>query len=139
MKISSRKQRASKPQHEKEQNELLSFLSRVPGAVNRFNENFGFGIECLNEPVTEIDGDREIVRKAGFVLVRKNTLMSGREYCLYAIFKDGTFSGYIGLNNDSVVTTVKELKPMKGFQKAEQVLLEWMTQLVRASFEKITL
>jgi hypothetical protein len=118
---------------------LLAFLSSIHKEVENFNGRLGFGIEVVTAPLQEIDGDRETPHNVGFVLERKNPLMPEFRYCLYSLLRDRVLYGYIGLLTDGAIRTVKHLKPMREFTEGKAVLHEWLTQLVRASCEKIML
>ncbi len=119
--------------------EYLHFLSVIQREVERFNESFGFELEHIKDPVSAIDGSSSAVQDLGFVLLRQNLLMTGRAYCLYALFTGGTLYGYIGMYEDGRITTLKELRPLVSFQQGKMMLYEWMRQLVRASCDKTTL
>ncbi|KPK35947.1 MAG: hypothetical protein AMK70_04150 [Nitrospira bacterium SG8_35_1] len=118
---------------------FLQFLSSVPDRVRTFNQSFEFCIENLSPLPLDIDGDTEIPLQVGFVLKRNNLLLPELQYCLYSVLKEKMLYGYIGLYRNGSLTTLKELKPIRDFHKGEAVLHGWLTQLVRASCEKITL
>lgn len=122
-----------------EKSGLLDFLSKINREVDKFNRNFGFGINNLVNLPADIDGDTDMPVKVGFVLERHNPLMPEFTYCLYSLLKNRKLYGYIGIYRDGRVKTIKELKPVKDFRKGEVILHEWLGQLVRASCEKIML
>ena len=118
---------------------FLQFLSSVPDRVSTFNKSFEFGIETLATLPLDIDDDTEMPLHVGFVLKRNNLLLPELQYCLYASLKEKMLFGYIGLYRNDRIKTLKELQPITDFHKGEAVLHGWLTQLVRASFEKIVL
>lgn len=122
-----------------EQSGFLDFLAAVPTEVNRFNDTFGFGISNRVIHPADIDGDAELPFKVGFVYTRDNLLMPQLVHCLYSVLRDRVLYGYIGVYKDGSITTVKELKPIKEFEKGKDVLYDWMRALVKASSDKITL
>jgi len=139
MKASQKKESFIETQTWEETSGLLEFLSSVPKTVNEFNERLGFGIESVGSPVREIDGDRDITRSVGFVLERKNPLLPEFRYCLYSVLKGKVLHASIGILNETDVRTVKPLQPLANFRQGTAVLHQWLTQLVRASCEKIML
>ncbi len=122
-----------------EESGLILFLASVNREVEKFNKSFEFGINNMAVMPGDIDGDSELPLKAGFMLGLKNPLLPELTYCLYAILKGRVLYGYIGLYRDGGMTTLKELAPMSDFREGNAVLYEWLTQLVRASYEKIML
>lgn len=120
-----------------EKSGFLDFLSRVPVEVARFNDSFGFDIHNLDVHPSDIDGDREMALKVGFVLERHNPVLPELTYCLYSMLRDEMLYGYIGVYKNGSVKTLKELKPIKEFKMGQLVLHEWLGQLVKASCEKI--
>jgi hypothetical protein len=118
---------------------LLEFLSSIHQAVEDFNDRLDFGIDRVTSPLLELDGDREMPRKVGFVLERNNPLIPEFRYCLYSLLKDKVLYGYIGILGDGKIRTVKHLQPIENFRKSKAALHGWLTQLVRASCEKIML
>jgi len=122
-----------------EQSGLLDFLSEVPREVDAFNKNFEFGIHCLSNPAASIDNNAEQSRKVGFILTRHNMLLPEFTYCLYSLLENKMLHAYIGMYKDNNITTLKQLKPVREFKKGKVILYDWLSQLVRASCEKIML
>ena len=120
-----------------EKSGFLDFLSGIPAEVTRFNDIFGFDIHNLDVHPSDIDGDREMAMKVGFVLERHNPLIPELTYCLYSMLRDEMLYGYIGVYKNGAVKTLKELKPVKEFKIGHLVLHEWLGQLVKASCEKV--
>jgi hypothetical protein len=139
MKASKQRKPVSEVPTWEERSGLLAFLSSIHKEVEDFNERLGFGIESVTTQLQEIDGDRERPRSVGFVLERKNPLMPEFRYCLYSLLKEKVLYGYIGVLTDGKIRTVKHLEPIQQFTKGKTVLHGWLTQLVRASCEKIML
>ncbi len=119
-----------------EKSGLIKFLGNVVKEVQKFNDTFGFNIHSIASPPNEIDGSGELSLRVGFVLARKNSLLSDTSYCLYSILYEKELRGYIGLYKDGSVKTVKELPPMKRFEEKSYALYDWMRELVKASCEK---
>jgi hypothetical protein len=115
---------------------LIDFLSSINAEVEKFNENFGFGINNMARVPVNIDGNTELPLKVGFVLERLNPLLPELTYCLYSLLKNRLLYGYVGLYRDGSIQTLKDLKPIKDFKKERTILYEWLSQLVRASCEK---
>jgi hypothetical protein len=122
-----------------EESGLIDFLSSVNAEVDLFNGRFGFDIRSMAGVPENIDGNRSLPMRAGFFLERNNPLMPELRYCLYSLLKDRALFGAVGLYRDGSVTTLKELRPMRNFKKGKVILYDWMSQLVRASCEKIML
>lgn len=122
-----------------EQSGLLDFLSSVNGEVDKFNESFEFGISTVVPFPADIDGDTRLPLKIGFVLKRENILTRELSYCLYSLLKNQMLYGFIGSYKDGSITTIKELKPIKNFKKGKGMLYDWLSQLIKASCEKIVL
>ena len=120
-----------------EKSGLLNFLSGIPIEVGRFNDSFGFDIHNLVMHPSDIDGDRDMVMKVGFILERYNALIPELTYCLYSVLRDEMLHGYVGVCRNGSIKTLKELTPIKDFTMGELVLHEWLGQLVKASCEKI--
>ena len=139
MKTSKQRKSFSEIRTWEEESGLLEFLSSSRKTVEEFNDRLGFGIDSVAAPLLEIDGDREMPRKVGFVLERNNPLIPEFRYCLYCLLKDKVLYGYIGILRDGKMRTVKQLQPIENFMEASAVLHGWLTQLVRASCEKILL
>jgi len=139
MKTSKKRESFSEISTWEEESGLLEFLSSIHNSAQDFNDRLGFDIESVTAPLLEIDGNSETPRSAGFVLERKNPLLPEFRYCLYCLLKDKALYGYIGILRDGKMRTVKQLQPIKNFMKANAVLHGWLTQLVRASCEKIML
>ncbi len=137
MKTLRRIKKVEAPYTWEEKSGLLNFLSLIPGEVDKFNENFEFGIRHIVTPPSDIDGDTEVPLKVGFVLSRDNPLLPEITYCLYSMLRDKVLYGYIGIYKEGSIKTLKELAPLKDFKKGELILYDWLRQLVRASCEKI--
>lgn len=120
-----------------EESGLIDFLKRVHGEITRFDKTFDLGVEPLYRPPAVIDGKKADLRDIGFVVIRRNALLTEREYCLYALLKDRALYGYIGVHSDGAVETLRELKPMEDFRTGTALLYDWMRELLRASCEKI--
>lgn len=120
-----------------EESGLLDFLKRVHGEVVRFDKAFELGVEPLPSPPGFVDGSRDNLRDVGFVVVRRNSLLARREYCLYSLLKDRVLYGYIGVYSGETIETLRELRPMADFKTGTQALYDWLRELVRASCEKI--
>jgi len=139
MKTLKRKESFSEISTWEEESGLLAFLSLIQRTVADFNDKLGFGIASVTSPLREIDGDSEMPRKVGFIVERNNPLMPEFRYCLYSLLRDKALYGYIGILGDSKIRTVKHLQPIKNFKNGAGALHGWLTQLVRASCEKIML
>ena len=139
MKIAEDKRILDNTKTWEERSGFLHFLSSVPDTVHTFNNSFDFGIETLASLPLDIDDDTEIPLHVGFVLKRNNHLLPELQYCLYSVLKEEMLHGYIGLYRNGHMKTLKELQPITDFREEEDMLHGWLTQLVRASFEKITL
>ncbi len=120
-----------------EKSGFLDYLSSIPSEVSRFNDSFGFDIHSFVMHPEDIDGDREMAMKVGFVLERHNPLLPELTYCLYSVLKQEMLYGYVGMCKNGSITTLKELKPIEEFKMGHVVLHEWLGQLVKASCEKI--
>jgi hypothetical protein len=120
-----------------EKSGLLDFLSRVHAEVARFDSTFDFGVGVLPSPPKSIDGSTEVLGNFGFLVLRRNSSLIGRDYCLYSVLKDRALHGYIGVYTGGSIETVRELKPVTGFREGAASLLVWLRELVRASCEKI--
>ena len=120
-----------------EKSGLLGFLAMVYAEVARFDNMFDFGISQLLEIPERIDGKPDLQMSIGFVVIRRNSALIGRDYCLYAVLKGQELAGYIGIHADGNIDTVRELKPMADFRKGSATLHEWLRALVKASCEKI--
>ena len=122
-----------------EKSGLIQFLSEVAVNVDAFNRDFDFDIHNRVVPPHDIDGDADLPHKTGFLVTRDNQLMPELTYCLYSVLRHEQLYGHIGIYRESQVKTLRELKPIKDFRTGKLVLHDWLTQLVRASCEKITL
>ena len=120
-----------------EETGFLDFLSKVYAEVARFDRTFDFGIVPLTSPPESIDGNRELMGNIGFVVIRRNSIFIGRDYCLYSVLRGRVLFGYIGVYAGGVIETVRELKPMTEFRNGTVMLHEWLRDLVKASCEKI--
>lgn len=120
-----------------EETGFLDFLSKVYAEVARFDSTFDFGIVPLTSPPESIDGNRDLLGNIGFVVIRRNSVLIGRDYCLYSVLRGRVLFGYIGVYAGGVIETVRELKPMTEFRNGTVMLHEWLRDLVKASCEKI--
>ena len=120
-----------------EESGLLDFLSRVNAEVERFESTFDFGVAALPSPPENVDGNTDIVRRIAFVVLRRNSALTGRDYCLYSLLKGKALHGFIGIVTGEAIVTVRELKPVTDFREASASLLVWLRELMRASCEKI--
>lgn len=120
-----------------EETGFLDFLSTVYAEVARFDSTFDFGIVPLASPPESIDENRDLMGNIGFVVVRRNSVLIGRDYCLYSVLRGRVLFGYIGVYADGVIETVRELKPMTEFRNGTVMLHEWLRDLFNASCEKI--
>ncbi|HXX54410.1 MAG TPA: hypothetical protein VEI28_07585 [Thermodesulfovibrionales bacterium] len=119
-----------------EQSGLLAFLSRVHEEVSRFERTFGFGISTLVAPPQTIDETADRISSIAFVLVSKNSLLSGRTYCLYSLLSHRELSAHIGLYADGRIETLRTLSPLRDFRLGKAALYDWLRQLVKASCDK---
>jgi hypothetical protein len=120
-----------------EKSGFLDFLSKVHAEVVRFDNTFDFGVTFLPSPPKSIDCSTDNLRSVGFVVLRRNSALIGRDYCLYSVLEDRVLHGYIGVYTGEAIATVRELKPITDFREAAMSLLIWLRELVRASCEKI--
>ena len=120
-----------------EETGFLDFLSKVYAEVARFDSFFDFGIVPLTSPPESIDGNRELMGNIGFVVIRRNSIFIGRDYCLYSVLRGRVLFGYIGVYAGGVIETVRELKPMTEFRNGTAMLHDWLRDLVKASCDKI--
>ena len=120
-----------------EESGLIGFLSTINEEVKRFDRTFDLGVRMLAGQPESIDGSTELLRHIGFVVLRQNSVLIGRDYCLYCLLKGRALHGYIGIYSGGAITTVKELGPVTDYDQAQEGLLGWLRDLLRASFEKI--
>lgn len=120
-----------------EKSGLLGFLSAIPGEVDKFNDRFEFGIRHIIDLPGKIDADPVHALKTGFVLKRHNPLLPEVTYCLYSVLENKVLNAYIGIYKGDDITPLKQLNPLKDFKQGKIVLYDWLSQLVRASCEKI--
>lgn len=120
-----------------EKSGLLDFLSTVNAEVARFDETFDFGVCALPGQPESIDGSTELLRHLGFVIVRRNSRLTGRDYCLYSVLGGKVLYGYIGIYLDGSIQTVRELGHITNFSSASAHLMGWLRDLIKASCEKI--
>ncbi len=120
-----------------EESGLLDFLSSVHGEVARFDSTLGFGLEYMAAPPSSIDGATEDLSAVGFVVVRRNPLITKRSYCLYSVLKDRKLHGFTGTYDGGAIETLKALTPLRDFRKGSQVLYGWLRELVKASCDKL--
>ncbi len=134
---SDRKYGVDSPIVWQEESGLLNFLRTVQSEVKRFDEAFDFGIGLLpGQPLT-IDNSTEDLRQLGFVILRTNSALIGRDYCLYSVLRGRALHGYIGVYRDGAVATVRELGAITDYRKAQARLQDWLRGLVKASCDKI--
>jgi hypothetical protein len=139
MKILSEIKKFEKMYTREETSGLFDFLLTIHREVNIFNEHFEFNIRYLTTQPSEIDEDKAVLPRVGFVLTRNNPLVMDTIYCLYSVLRDRKLCGYIGIYKESSIRTLRELKPIHSFKEGHMVLYDWLRQLVRASCEKLTL
>ena len=120
-----------------EESGLLKFLRTIHAEVKRFNETFDFGVEMLPGQPHNVDNSTEDLKYLGFVVLRKNSALTGRDYCLYSVLRGRALHGYIGVYKDSAITTVRELGAITDYRQAQAGLLGWLRGLVKASCDKI--
>lgn len=121
-----------------EESGLLAFLAKVNAEVARFDQTFDFGISLLPALPASIDGNKDLLKGVGFIVIRRNSSLVGRDYCLYSVLKGQTLSGFIGIyNKDGLIETVRELKHMTDFRNGVAGLHDWLRALVKVSCEKI--
>lgn len=120
-----------------EESGLIDFLKRVHGEVTRFDKDFDLGVEPLPSPPHLIDGSSDNLRDVGFVIIRRNGLLTGREYCLYSLLRGRVLYGYVGSYSCGMIETLRELKPMKDFRAGTSLLYDWLRDLVKASCDKL--
>jgi hypothetical protein len=119
-----------------EKSGFLSFLKSMPLEVEKFNKTFDFNITYSVAPPAEIDGSSYLTRYVGFVMIRDNSLIPERRYCLYSLLKDRVLYGYIGVEKNGHITTIRQIQPIENFKKTQWVVYDWLRELVRASCEK---
>ena len=119
-----------------EESGLLAFLSTVHAEVSRFDDTFDFGISSLPQPPDRIDDGTNLLRHVGFV-VRRASLLTGRDYCLYSVLREKALHGYLGVYWNNSIRTVRELGSITDFRTASARLRDWLRELLRASCEKI--
>jgi hypothetical protein len=137
MKSFKNKSSINEPPTWEEKSGLLTFLSGIPGEVEKFNDRFEFGINHIINLPGKIDNDPDPALKTGFVLTRYNPLLPEVTYCVYSVLENKVLNAYIGIYKGDDITPLKQLKPLKDFKKGQAVLYDWLSQLVRASYEKI--
>lgn len=116
---------------------LLGFLRTIHAEVKRFDETFDLGVEMLPGQPDSIDGSTEDLKNLGFVVLRKNSALIGRDYCLYSVLRGKALNGYIGVYKNGAITTARELDAITDYRQAQSGLLNWLRGLVKASCEKI--
>jgi hypothetical protein len=136
MKTADAIRKAVSPPVKEEESGLIKFLAGVHREVANFDKAFDFGVRPVASPPASIDGSSEEVRNVGFVVVRENKLLRGRNYCLYTLLKGDVLFAYVGVYSDGSIETVRELAPLKDFEKGRDALLDWLKALVKASCEK---
>jgi hypothetical protein len=120
-----------------EESGLLDFLSTINAEVARFDKALDFGVSVLPGLPQGIDGGADRLKQLGFVIVRRNSALTGRDYCLYSVLQGKALYGYIGLYSGGSIETVRELGHIADFRNARTPLLGWLRDLVKASCEKI--
>ena len=120
-----------------EKSGLLNFLSTVHSEVTRFDNTFDFGLSTLPQQPESIDGGTDLLKHLGFVVVRRNGLLAGRDYCLYSVLREKFLYGYIGLYSGGSIQTVRGMEHIVDFRNASARLLGWLRDLVKASCDKI--
>lgn len=120
-----------------EESGLLGFLRTIQAEVQHFDEAFDFNIEMLPAQPDSIDNSIADLRHLGFVVLRRNSAVLGRDYCLYSVLRGKALYGYIGVHAGGAITTVKELGQITDYRQAQAGLLNWLRALVRASCDKI--
>ena len=120
-----------------EESGLLGFLRTIHAEVKRFNDTFDLGVEMLRYQPDSIDNSTGDLKYLGFVVLRKNSALVGRDYCLYSILRGKALHGYIGVYREGAITTVRELDAITAYRQAQAGLLNWLRSLVKASCEKI--
>jgi hypothetical protein len=120
-----------------EESGLLDFLSGISAEVARFDDTFDFGVSTLPGLPQSIDGHANRLKQLGFVIVRRNSALTGRDYCLYSVLQGKALFGYIGVYSGGSIETVRELGHITDFRNATARLLGWLRDLVKASCEKI--
>ena len=118
-----------------EKSGLLDFLSTVNEEVSRFNDTFDFDVSTLPRQPESIDGRTDLLKHLGFVVVRRNSRLTGRDYCLYSVLRGKVLHGYIGVCAGQSIQTLRELGQVTDFRNAK--LMGWLRDLVKASCEKI--
>ena len=120
-----------------EESGLLDFLAKVYTEVAKFDSTFDFNISSMPSPPRSIDGEGSLLKNVGFVVIRRNSALIGRDYCLYSVLKQRALAGFIGVYADGVIETVRELQPMTEFRSGTAMLHDWLRALVKASCDKI--
>lgn len=120
-----------------EQSGLLAFLSGVQEEVSRFERTLRLGISNLIVPPQEIDGSTKLITAVAFIVIRSNELLSGRTYCLYSLLSDRELSGHIGIYYNGKIETLKNLTPLRDFNRGKATLYDWLRALVKASCDKL--
>ncbi len=62
--------------------------------MTRFDGTFNFGVEILPALQESIDGGTDLLKHLGFVIVRRNSLLTGRGYCPYSVLRGKALYGY---------------------------------------------
>lgn len=120
-----------------EESGLLGFLSTINEEVKRFDETFDLGVEMLPGQPQAVDARKHLLQRIGFVVLRRNSALINRDYCLYSVLQGKTLRGFIGVYAKGSITTRKELGQITDFRKAQASLLNWLRDLVKASCDKI--
>jgi hypothetical protein len=119
-----------------EQSGLLDFLRGVRAEALRFADTLGFELETELPQPRSIDGDPARPRGLGFMVVRRNPLISSRTYCLYTLIQGRELGAYIGVIAGDNIVTIRELAPLTDFMEDQAALYDWLRALLKASCEK---
>jgi len=119
-----------------EQSGFLNFLSGVRSEVLHFADALGFELETDLPQPSAIDGNTALPRGLGFLVTRRNSLISSRTYCLYTLIQGRALNAYIGVYNEYNIVTLRELVPLVEFRGGKLALYDWLRALLKASCEK---
>lgn len=118
-----------------EKSGFIRFLSGIRNSVKEFNDtlnSYDFEISEIVNPDVAIDGETNQIKETAFILVRRNNVINDLTFCLYALFKNKTLYGYIGIFKDGMIHTKDKLIPIKDFRskKAREIFDNWLHELV---------
>ena len=121
-----------------EKSGFIKFLSSIRPLIKEFNDTYAFEISEIVNPDVAIDGETNQIKETAFILVRRNPRLNDNTYCLYALFRNKSLFGYIGIFKNGMIHTINELIPVKDFRgkKASLIFNEWLAELVKISCEK---